>query len=311
MNPIKNQGAGAGTGGITAPGTAVTSTDRRAPAPRQLHIVHGRQEFAALSFGPESGPRVLALHGWLDNAASFSRIAPLLPDIHLVAVDFPGHGHSAHRHSGYYHFVDYALDVIAMADGLGWGRFHLLGHSLGAGVASLVAGAFPERIERLALIEGLGPLTSEPGELPGALHRAWEKSERLARREPPSYETFAAGVAARASGGAGISSAAATLLCERGLQERDGRWYWRNDARLTLPSPHRLTEPQALALVAAIEAETLLIVARAGLPFDRAAMQARVDRVRRLRVEHLEGGHHLHLEDAAGQVARLLGEHFS
>ncbi|KAG1587997.1 hypothetical protein G6F46_014705 [Rhizopus delemar] len=40
------------------------------------------------------GPRVLALHGWLDNAASFVPLAPHLSSLQLVAIDLPGHGHS-------------------------------------------------------------------------------------------------------------------------------------------------------------------------------------------------------------------------
>lgn len=307
----KNPGGSAGTGEAAAPGTGGTSTDHGGTAPEEIVITHGQQRIAALDYGPTNGRKVLALHGWLDNAASFARLAPLLPDARLIAVDLPGHGHSSHRPGGYYHFVDYALDVVAIADGLGWGRFDLLGHSLGAGIASLVAGAFPERVAKLALIEGLGPLTSEASELPQALRRAREKSLRLSQRAPPSYAEFSEGVAARANGGAGISTRAATLLCERGLREENGRWYWRNDARLTLPSPHRLTEPQALALVGAIEAEVLLIVARGGLRFDPAVMQARIAKVARLRVEYLDGGHHLHLEKAAGDVADLLAAHFA
>ena len=45
---------------------------------------------AAKCWGPSDGVRVLALHGWLDNAASFDRLAPLLPHCQIVAVEFAG-----------------------------------------------------------------------------------------------------------------------------------------------------------------------------------------------------------------------------
>ena len=47
----------------------------------------------AKAWGPEDGKPFLGLHGWLDNANTFDKIAPLLPEnIRLVAMDFPGHG---------------------------------------------------------------------------------------------------------------------------------------------------------------------------------------------------------------------------
>ncbi|MEZ5601350.1 MAG: alpha/beta fold hydrolase [Candidatus Competibacteraceae bacterium] len=85
---------------------------------------------AARAWGPLDGVPVLALHGWLDNAASFDALAPLLPNTRLVALDLTGHGRSEHRPAGvHYHFVDFIPDVVAAADALGWNRFALLGHS--------------------------------------------------------------------------------------------------------------------------------------------------------------------------------------
>ena len=55
------------------------------------------QKIAAKVWGNEAGIPTLALHGWLDNAASFEPIAPLLEQCHLVAVDLPGHGLSDHK----------------------------------------------------------------------------------------------------------------------------------------------------------------------------------------------------------------------
>lgn len=45
---------------------------------------------------------------------------------------------------------------------MGWETFSLLGHSLGAIVSVIIAGALPERINRLALIDGLIPPLGEP-----------------------------------------------------------------------------------------------------------------------------------------------------
>ena len=67
-----------------------------------LTLAGGR--LAALAWGEPSAPTWLALHGWLDNAASFSRLAPLLCTrlgVRIVALDFSGHGHSLHGAGDY------------------------------------------------------------------------------------------------------------------------------------------------------------------------------------------------------------------
>ena len=123
--------------------------------------------------GPENGLGVLALHGWLDNANSFAPLAQSLgPQYRLVAVDLPGHGRSDHRTAGAsYAFADWVAPVVGLVDALGWEKFILMGHSMGAGIATLVAGTFPERLRALILLEGLGPLTTLPEKSPAQLAR--------------------------------------------------------------------------------------------------------------------------------------------
>mgnify|MGYP006388282055 CR=1 FL=1 len=58
-------------------------------------------QLAGLSWGEPGEKPLLALHGWLDNAASFIPLLPLLEKYHVVALDFAGHGGSEHRAAGY------------------------------------------------------------------------------------------------------------------------------------------------------------------------------------------------------------------
>jgi len=152
----------------------------------------------ALTFGPAGGLPTLAMHGWLDNAATFTRLAPRLPELRIVALDMPGHGRSDHRHpSAGYHFFDMVGDVAHVADALGWDRFALLGHSMGAGVSSLVAGTFPERILATMLIEGLGPWVEEESSTPARLRETVEDERKRLfkgdrRRVFPSLDEAAA-----------------------------------------------------------------------------------------------------------------------
>ena len=130
----------------------------------ELRIERADRTLAALAWGDPEQPPMLALHGWLDNAGSFSAIAPLLAkDHYVVAIDLRGHGRSSHLPPGvWYHYVDYFDDLRATLDRFGWARATLLGHSLGGTLASLFAAAYPERVEALLLVEALGPLTVPP-----------------------------------------------------------------------------------------------------------------------------------------------------
>ncbi|MFO1351741.1 MAG: alpha/beta fold hydrolase [Gammaproteobacteria bacterium] len=222
----------------------------------------------------------------------------------------PGHGRSDHRPPGAaYHFIDYVYDVLNAADALGWERFALLGHSLGAGIAAFVAAVAPERIMRLALIEGFGPRAGDPLEAPTRLMKALAQARALAAKRVPVYRDLQAAAAARAQA-SGLNLAAAVTLAERGTQTVPGGVGWRSDPRLTLLSPLYLTESQVLAFLGAIRAPTLLIRAESGLLREReGSMAERYRCVERLRIIDLPGSHHLHLEDPA-PTARVLSEFF-
>ncbi|CAN0378993.1 unnamed protein product, partial [Phaeothamnion confervicola] len=75
--------------------------------------------------------RVLAIHGYLDNANSFDLLAPDLAQagFQVVAIDLPGHGRSQHLGiGGRYHFLDYPGYIVEFCRGMGWNSFHLVGH---------------------------------------------------------------------------------------------------------------------------------------------------------------------------------------
>lgn len=275
--------------------------------PQELDLVTPDLRLAAQAWGQPDAAPVLALHGWLDNAASFAPLAPLLPGIRLIALDLPGHGRSQHRPPGaLYHFVDFIADVVAAADALGWERFALLGHSLGAAIASFVAAVVPERVRRLALIEGLGPLTTAPADTAAQLARSLRERQRLRDKRLPVYAGVEEAARARAAAGQGVTFAAAMVLAARGTRRAPSGVTWRSDPRLTVPSPAYLSEEQVQAVLRCIEAPTLLIRADGGTLHARRTLEERCRRVARLEMVDVPGGHHLHME-APADVARVLG----
>lgn len=275
--------------------------------PRELELMTPELTLAARAWGPRDAEPVLALHGWLDNAATFDGLAPEMAGTCVVALDLPGHGRSDHRPAGcWYQLVDYVADVLAAADALGWSRFTLMGHSLGGAVATLLAATHPERIAALHLVEALGPLTEPARHAPQRLRRALERARQTQRREPPTYPDIDSAIAARREVG-GLSVEAASHLVERGTVAVGGGLRWRSDRRLRWPSPSYFTEDQVQAFLAAIDAPTRIVQADDGLlDASEPALEQRLTALGRPPVYGVAGNHHVHLENPAA-VARALG----
>ncbi|MEP6485548.1 MAG: alpha/beta hydrolase [Rudaea sp.] len=266
---------------------------------KQIDLDLPHLRLSAKVWGDAAMPRLLALHGWLDNAGTFDRLAPLLcGKFHIVALDFPGHGRSDWRPSGgWYHYIDYVSDVIAAADALGWKRFNLLGHSLGGTVASVVAAARPQLVDRLLLIEALGPLASDPALALEPLRRGIDQRETFEEKTLRVFAREEEAIDARRKVN-DLSSEAATAIVSRGLKSVSGGFSWSSDPRLTLASPVRLTEEQVLAMLRGIACPTLLVLAQPDAPYlPRETMQRRIEQVANIEVHRIDGGHHLHLEN--------------
>ena len=262
----------------------------------------------ALRCGAVGQPKVLALHGWLDNAASFLPLAARLPALDLVMLDLPGHGRSAHLAPG----ADYTLSVTLNAildtlDALGWERFAVLGHSMGAGIGSILAASLPQRVERLVAIEALGALSETPQRTTLRLRESVAAMRALPGKKLRVFPDLSAPIRARMQANQ-LSEASARLLVERGVVATDAGYIWSSDPRLTLPALQRMTEDQVSDLVQGIECPARVIFAdppQSYLPDplrrDRAALLPHGE------LFVIAGNHHLHMDKPA-EVAEAIGD---
>ncbi|GAB3101646.1 alpha/beta fold hydrolase [Lysobacter terrae] len=267
---------------------------------------------AGLRCGHEGAPRVLALHGWLDNAASFVPLSRHLRDIDLVAIDMPGHGASAHLPpAADYLLIAFLRAAFAAADALGWDRFALLGHSLGGVIASLMASAQPQRIERLLTIEALGALTEDEERTTQRLRDALTAYGALPGKQLRVFPDVATAARARLQARTGdLGEAAATLLVQRGLRAVEDGFVWRSDPRLTMPTAVRMSEAQSRNLLKHIECPTRVIYADPPQSyFPDALRRARAALLKQGELIVMPGSHHLHMDDAPG-VAAAIGDFF-
>lgn len=259
---------------------------------------------AALRSGTPGGLKVLALHGWLDNAASFLPLAAQLPALDLVMVDLPGHGLSDHLPPTTPYTTPYAIvQTLAIADALGWDRFVLLGHSMGAAIASLVAAIAPQRVQALVSIEALGGLSAPADETVQRLRTHVEALRKLDGRPLRVFPDLAAPVRARMMVNQ-LSEASARLLVERGVKSVAGGWSWRSDPRLMLPTAVRMSEEQIRDVVGAIACPVQVIYATPAQEyFPEPERSQRAALLADGQLATLPGHHHVHMDEAAAVAA--------
>lgn len=165
---------------------------RRIPEVRT--VVAGGLAHRVLEWGEASddAPTVFFVHGFLDCGASFGWLVDELPaHYHCVAPDLRGHGGTEWvGKGGYYHFFDYVRDLRDLVDRLAGERLVLVGHSMGGGVASLFAGSWPEALEKLVLIEGLGPAEESYDDGPGRVRRWLRELRNVEGRGPRTFATL-------------------------------------------------------------------------------------------------------------------------
>jgi len=247
---------------------------------------------------------VVAMHGYLDSAATFDRLAPILVqqshyNIRIVAFDFSGQGKSSHRADHTNYFISWVSEVVTVADAMGWSTFHLLAHSMATGIAVMLAGALPARIERVVLLDHIGPASIEPEQAPKYLERALQQRLKVLHRQPKTYSDTDALVKRMMESDAKLTEGSAKLLVARCGKRVANGVRFSHDPRLRgVPTAVPLTEPEVLEFIRRINVPVLLIWASyRWYPLDKKKFSAREQAFPNLRIEQVEGNHHVHLEN--------------
>jgi len=142
-----------GTASSAPPGTTVLALPVIGGPARPARMIRLAFHDAA-GTAPDAIPIVL-LHGSPGSASVFDGLTPYLRERRVIAPDLPGFGASTHD------IPDYSLDahaayVAALLQRLGLARVHLLGFSMGGGVALHLAGRMPGRLASLTLLSAIG-----------------------------------------------------------------------------------------------------------------------------------------------------------
>ena len=276
--------------------------------PRQRRFDLPGLTLAAEIWGSPGERPIIASHGWLDNAGSFELLAPLLPGCEIVALDLAGHGFSdARSPDSSYNLWQDVGDLLDVADAMGWQRITLLGHSRGAGISLLFAGTFPERVDRLVLLEGGLPLTAEADEAPEGLAQALLESRALRDKSGRVFRERATAIAERAGGFSKVTVAAAERLARRSLRAAPGGGFqWHADQRLKAQSELKMTPEHVRAFARRVTAPVLLLFAEKSPFVDRPLYQELPTLFVDVEVDRVPGAHHFHLEGSEDVIAERI-----
>jgi pimeloyl-ACP methyl ester carboxylesterase len=155
------------------------------------------------------GPPLLLVHGWPENWYAWRLVMPALAENYTVmAVDQRGIGLTDKPSEGY-DAATLANDLIGLMDALGHDRFAVVGHDIGLVISYALAADFPDRVDRVALLEVPGPPTpdhSPPLFAPAAVndklwHIAFNRADGVAEQLVAGREKFFYGYEFATQGG--------------------------------------------------------------------------------------------------------------
>lgn len=281
---------------------------------KPVSIDLGAGSIAGVTLGDDEKPIMLCLHGWLDNVASFYPLLPYLPDTYkIIAIEWPGHGHSDHRgKDAHYHFIDWVYDLLKLFESQKWKSVDIVAHSMGGMVASAFAAAFPEKVKSLTLIDSIGFVTAPENETTSQLKKGLES--RLKNRTSNTKRHFELEAATNARVAVSdLSFAHAQLIVERSVVKIEPGCQWRSDPRLRNISPYRLSLLQAQQLIKDVKCPVQLIHGNKGMKMVSLGLKHFGALFNSLQEFELSGGHHVHMEqpkETAALICKFLAINF-
>lgn len=218
-----------------------------------------------LDWGNPTAPTVILIHGGFDHGRSWDWTArALASDYHVVAPDLRGHGDSGWSSEGNYLMTSFVYDLGVLIELLDRSPVMIVGHSLGGAIGLRFAGMFPDKVQRIVAIEGLGQSPQrmkDEAERPAPdVWAQWltERRDRAgrARRSHPSIE---AAVGRMRERNEHLTVEQALHLTHHGVnRNEDGSFSWKFDPFLKLFPPQGGSDDDLPAFWERIRCPTLL-----------------------------------------------------
>lgn len=233
---------------------------------RQNTFSSQRLTLSYCEWGAANAPPLVLVHGGRDQKRSWDRVAgDLSKTYRVIAFDLRGHGQSDWVSDGDYGVMDHVFDLSNLVETLQLSRFTLVGHSLGGNIALRYAGLYPEQIEKLVSIEGLGPsprMLEERQAQPvtDRLTQWIEQRRKISDRAPRVMENLAAAEARMKAAFTHLPVDLIRHLTETGVkQNADGTVSWAYDPAGMGRSPSDIPHDDFVHLWTKITCPTWLV----------------------------------------------------
>lgn len=281
--------------------------------PRRRYFVHDGLRLHYWEWGDPKEETYVFVHGVRDQGRSWEPFLGALrtrgvPIKHAVAIDLRGHGDSEWPSTsrGYQH-EDFLSDLAGLLKHLDKEPLTIIGHSLGGSMCMLYAGAFPDKVRRMVLLESLGPFARADDEVPNII------AERLKGRDyveiPFPYESLAAAAKALQKAFPLIPDNAALHMARHGTNYKGGKYRWKHDPILRYRTTTAMSEGQIEAFIRRLQCPILFVYGTES-GFMKSVRGARVKLFSNARIVPVEGaGHHIpheKPEELAALVAPFL-----
>lgn len=206
------------------------------PGPTSHSFISQRLRLHYVDWGNPEAPPLILQHGGRDHCRSWDWVAEQLRhDWHVIAPDLRGHGDSAWSPDGDYTPHAFIYDFAQLVHSLGYDQVTIIAHSLGGNIATMFTGLYPDKVRKLANIEGLGPtpalLDQRDARGYGERLREWiDNKRKAAGRLPRRYPTIEAAFARMKEENGFLTDEQARHLTVHGAsRNEDGSWSWKFD----------------------------------------------------------------------------------
>jgi pimeloyl-ACP methyl ester carboxylesterase len=213
-------------------------------------------------WGNGSAPPLLLVHGGLDQSRSWDAVARALrTSFHVVAPDLRGHGDSDWATGSSYSLADHVYDLTCLIKSAGFEQVAIVGHSMGGMVSLTYAGAFPQNVSRLVVLDGVTNFPARSVKPIDVRIAEWVGDlDKTAQRKIHRYPSVADGADRILGRNARLTREQAMHLATHALKrDADGEYSWKFDPYLRARAPYRLSLEDNVALWSRIQCPTLLV----------------------------------------------------